>query len=1477
MGVVYQARDTALDRAVALKFLPPHLTSNDEAARRLFVEARAAARLDHPNICTIHEIGTLDDGRSFIAMAHYEGSTLAATLARERRLPVRRAAEIALGLARGLERAHAAGIVHRDIKPANVFLPADGPVKILDFGIAKLSGVELTRSGAALGTVAYMSPEQIRGIEIDGRADLWALGVVLYEMCTGERPFIGGDQVVLLHQILELDPPPLSDMLSSVPPALSDLVDRCLRKDRGGRPAAAAGLLGVLESLAAGETDTGRAARETRPAAPAPGLAAGGERRQATVLVAELAGRHHLEEALAPGRVDELLEACREAMDAEIVQREGIVDRNTGERGRGLFGIPVAREDDAMRAVRAARALIGRVDEIADQAGVRGKVRLRCGLDSGRVIARQESGGENRFRVVGGPADRCLRIASLASPGDLLISESCRRLVAAFLLVEPGPALPGEAEESDSVTYRVLEETGARTRLEAATAAELTALTGRDAELGSLTDTLEATARGEGALVTITGEAGVGKSRLLLEFERRIDRERFDIATGRCLPSGGDAPYLPFIDVLRDSLGLDELEGREDAAAVAERVRAIAPELEDFIPFYLQLLSMTVERDGAQEAPAGEQLRLALVESLAVLPTLRAQRRPGVILLEDWQWVDGASREVLRQLLEMVSAYALLVVVTMRPEGEADWGSSCRHVPIVLRPMDEEGSARIVRSVLGAEVVPEAFARRLHERTGGNPFFLEEVCQALRESDALRVEGGRIATSGSFERLDLPDTVQGVLRTRLDRLDAAARELVRYAAVIGREFDRDVLERSMPDTGDQSAGLERLRDLGLIQQIRVVPRIVYRFKHALTQEVAYESLLDRQRSELHGQVGAALEALYPDRLDEHLDALAEHFARAGAWGKAVRYAIASADRLWSFSQVVEATETQARAIEWASRLPEAEAFDRRIELLLRQERLYEYLGARDRQQEIIDELLGILDPELHTARLATTYVRQADICILTGDHDGAERALESALRLCRAAGLNATEGEALRSFGLLRWHQERHREAIELVERALAVEHALENLDSIIANLCNLGRLHRALGEYDRALELFERALELEREAHAKAIDRRATQGISEGYILHSIATVYAARGDNAGALETLDRARNWLEAKAGRLFDAVEMHYHLTAIARIHLEEGRIEEGLALYRESAELTRRVRNLAAFAIASHLLGDTLLKLERYEEALPSLVESAETYARIKDRASAAAMWRGVAVAREALGHADARDAWALAAELADATGNRLLGAEAYEGLARVLRRAEPTASLRAFESALERAETLEDPALRGGLRYRIGLLHWDARRFEEALRSFESACEDLAEGGDRAHLGLAANSAGRTLHELGRLEDARRRLEESVTLNRDSGERLLEAHALATLGDVLLDSGDPQSAATRFTRALEIRSSLGDLPGQGWMLCRLARAQLALGSPDGVSYYLSEAEEIASSGGDGELQRECASLRGAVDSMDAEV
>ena len=265
MGVVYKAHDPRLGRTVALKFLPPHLSANAAANERFRQEARAASALDHATICTVYDIGRTDDGQTYIAMAHYAGETLKAKVARGP-LPLGEALDYATQMGRGLARAHEAGIVHRDVKPANVIVTDRGVVKILDFGLAKVADLQLTRTGTTMGTVAYMSPEQAQGERVDHRTDLWSLGVVLYEMLTGERPFRGEYEQAVIYAILNDEPAPITEINPSLPPDLAYVVGRCLEKDAALRYPTLADLLVDLEAVSQGSgvSTARRAARRGR-------------------------------------------------------------------------------------------------------------------------------------------------------------------------------------------------------------------------------------------------------------------------------------------------------------------------------------------------------------------------------------------------------------------------------------------------------------------------------------------------------------------------------------------------------------------------------------------------------------------------------------------------------------------------------------------------------------------------------------------------------------------------------------------------------------------------------------------------------------------------------------------------------------------------------------------------------------------------------------------------------------------------------------------------------------------------------------------------------------------------------------------------------------------------------------------------------------------------------------------------------------
>jgi tetratricopeptide (TPR) repeat protein/class 3 adenylate cyclase len=1432
MGEVYLAHDTKLDRPVAIKFLAPELAADRDRLRRFHQEARAASSLNHPHIVVVHDFGEME-GRPYIVTEFIEGETLGQRV-RRGPLPARDVVEIGIQIGGALAAAHARGLVHRDVKPDNIMVRPDGYVKVLDFGLAKLAPVNgpgyadaesRTHPGTIMGTPRYMSPEQARGLDVDAGTDVWSLGVVLYELAAGRAPFEGATPADVAAAILHTEPPPLDAAAPAAVAGLGAIVARAMRKDRVDRYGDAGEMVAELRGVSSNAVSTGGAAAAADAGDDDSVLPSAGERRRATVLVSVVAGYAELVERLAPGQVEEVVGRIRSAAVDTMRRHGGVVNQSIAEEIVSLFGIPAAHEDDDLRAVRAALELHARTREIgASLPGAAGaRLRMHSGVHGGSVVAQRLREGPRRYAVTGAPVQIAAQLASAAEPDAILVSPECHRLIAPFMRAEPREAVAVQPGAPPVTPHRILGDSGVDSRLEAPERRTLTPYTGRAAELHSLEAQVERARRGDGGLVLLTGEAGSGKSRMLHELRAGAAASEFRIVQGRCRSYGGAASYLPFVEALDGALEVKEQDGGAPAVPrLVARIRAIEPSLEPFIPLYLHLLSIQSDLFPLPRYLRGEHFQAAMLEALAAFFTSYAQRAPALLLLEDWHWADEASRQALRHLAETVSACPLLIVVTTRPE------SGALEVPehtvrIALGPLDFASSLAIVKAMFGVEQVGEALAERLHERTGGNPFFLEEMCQGLSEAGVVEARGPLAVISGSADALQLPDSVQAVIRARLDRLQPDGREVLRVASVIGREFAGRILRDAMGGA-DVAGAIERLKSAGIVQQVRVVPELMYRFKHVLTQEVTYESLLEHQRKALHHAVGRAIERSQPRAVEEALDVLAHHFSRAEAWDAAVAYGVRAAERATELSQFADALATLERVQGWLARLPDDGARrDRTADVLLRQERLCETLGLRGRQLELSAGLIALLAPHGASERLTEAYLRQGDVSTLLKRFDAADRALATALRMSRERGDAALERNALRSIGLLRWHQGRHADALAITETALAIDRQRDDALAVAGDLSNLGNILKSLGEYERALVILEEAL---------GMAVVAGDPIKRAYILHNIAGVHRALGGMDRALEYLQEADD--SARAHML--PIQRSFHLTSMAHVHLQEGRLAESLRLYQDAVELSRRARHADGLAQSLRMLGEVLFAIGRGEEALPHLDEAAQLFAQLEDREGEAAMRHHVAIALERCGRPGVIAAWERVRALALAGGDPRAELDALEGLARATRASSPDAAIPWLEEALALASRLRDHGREASLRNTLGILHWERGAYDEALAHYEAALALVRAAGDRVHEGLTLNSIGVTLSRLRRYEEARTALEEALAVNRAAGGRLLEAHSLAALGEVARTLGRFEAALEYFDASRAIRRALDDQRGEEAVARQIARTRELMGT-----------------------------------------
>ena len=507
---------------------------------------------------------------------------------------------------------------------------------------------------------------------------------------------------------------------------------------------------------------------------------------------------------------------------------------------------------------------------------------------------------------------------------ELLITDRVRKQVAPYFQIGENTPVSLEGQQLDC--FPVAGSSNVHTRIEAARISGFTPHRGRELELTLLSTSAAKALAGRGRSLFISGDAGLGKSRLARELVQSLAGESIQTLEGTCQSYGTRSPYLPFLEVL-ESLLLPDDGSPDEESGVAANMVSIDPTLEQVIPLILHLLSIPPTAHQATQLE-GLTLRSALQEAVVATLTLAASQKPMVLVLEDWHWADSASDELLHKLMESCARYPLLVVVTARPGLSPRWLTQSNLTTVHLEPLAAEDIADFIEALWEVQDLPAGFVELVERTTGGNPFFIEEICRSLVDEELVRLEDNSVVFDATLEQLDLPSSVQAVIRSRIDQLSPPALELLKAASVIGREFPVHMLATVTNADSQITEHLNGLVEADLLQPTQLLPEPEYEFKHALTQVVAYESLLRPQRRSLHQRVGEALEAAGRDNLDEEAELMAHHFTRGEDAGKAIEYTLRAGEKAASRSAVQEAAEHFSRASELIAQAEQAEDNDR---------------------------------------------------------------------------------------------------------------------------------------------------------------------------------------------------------------------------------------------------------------------------------------------------------------------------------------------------------------------------------------------------------------------------------------------------------------------------------------------------------------------------------------------------------------------
>jgi class 3 adenylate cyclase/predicted ATPase len=766
-----------------------------------------------------------------------------------------------------------------------------------------------------------------------------------------------------------------------------------------------------------------------------------GERKMVTALFADIKGSMELMEELDPEEARSAIDPALKLMIEAVRRYDGYVVQSTGDGIFGLFGAPVAHEDHPQRALYAALRLQEELKLYSDRMRHEGKLPLqaRVGVNAGEVVVRSIQTGDanTEYTPIGHTANLAARMQALAPVGSIAATEQVRKLTDGYFLFQGlGPTKVKGVSEPVNV-YEVTGLGPLRTRLQRSVGRGLTKFVGRERDMEILRIAAEQAKEGRGQIAAAMAEAGVGKSRLFFEFKAASQSgwmvlETFSISHGKA------SAYLPLIDLLSNYF---RIANKDDERARREKVNGkvltLDRALEDTIPYLFSLLGI-VEGEDPLSQMDGQIKKRRTLEAIKRILLRESLNQPLMVVFEDLHWIDSETQDLLNLLADSIGSAKILLLVNYRPEYRHEWGNRTHYTQLRLDPLGKQSGEEMLSSLLGAGPDLQPLKRLIIERTEGNPFFMEETVQALFDEGAL-ARNGTVRLTKSLNELKIPPTVQAILTARIDRLPPDEKDLLQTLAVLGKEFTLRHLKAMVARSDSE---LERmLADLQMAEFIYEQPSlgdVEFTFKHALTQEVAYHSVLTERRRMLHERAGAAIEKLFADRLEEHIDQLAHHYSRGSNLTKAIEYMRRAGEQAVARSSFREAVEKLNGALELLRTLPASQDHTRR-ELALQISLGSAFVGIE-----------GFGSPEREGA-----YTRARELCQQMEEN----RELFQVLwNLCQS---NIQRGEL--------------RAARELAQQSLGLAERLQDGTLILATHYNLAEICEWAGELTQAQEHLER------------------------------------------------------------------------------------------------------------------------------------------------------------------------------------------------------------------------------------------------------------------------------------------------------------------------------------------------------------------------------------------------------------------
>jgi class 3 adenylate cyclase/tetratricopeptide (TPR) repeat protein len=652
----------------------------------------------------------------------------------------------------------------------------------------------------------------------------------------------------------------------------------------------------------------------------------GGERKFVTALFADIKGSTELEQDLDPEEARAIVDPALKLMIDAVRRYDGYVVQSTGDGIFAIFGAPVAHEDHPQRSLYSAIRMQEELRRYSTKLVAEGGNPLQCrvGVNTGEVVVRSIStgGGHVEYTPIGHTTNLASRMQAVAPVGSIAVAEPTRKLCEGYFALQAlGPTKVKGVTEAVNV-YEVTGLGPLRTRLQRSAGRGLSKFVGREREMEALKRSSEQARAGRGQIVAAMAEAGTGKSRLFFEFKAKNQSgwmvlETFSVSHGKA------SAYFPVIDLLHNYFRItSDDDARARREKVAGKIAILDRSLEDSLPYLFGLLGI-VEGDDPIAQMDGQAKKRRTLEAIKRILACESMNQPLMVIFEDLHWIDDETQAFLNLLADSIGTGKILLLVNYRPEYSHLWNSRTYYTQLRLDPLGKESADEMLSALLGEGAELAALKKLIIEKTEGNPFFMEETVQVLLDEGALVRDGNAARLTRPLGELKIPPTVQGILAARIDRLPAESKDLLQALAVIGREFPLSLIRAVVPKSDDELNRL--LGDLQLgefIYEQPAVGDVEYTFKHGLTQEVAFGSVLTERRKELHRRTAAAIEALYAERLEDRYSELAHHYGRAGDAAKATHYLYLGGVQALERSAFNEAFAHLTSGLEFLKTLPE---------------------------------------------------------------------------------------------------------------------------------------------------------------------------------------------------------------------------------------------------------------------------------------------------------------------------------------------------------------------------------------------------------------------------------------------------------------------------------------------------------------------------------------------------------------------------